>query len=179
MPSLISCKENHSTKTLSLHQAAIALSEGQSLGACKKCGSELQYRIEHAYPNDPDEKEYSFVVTRAVRLKSRLADDETFDPFLLVLRDTETGKQQVLPAYWFSGQSNTQRAGHSSPLLTLAEWKKMFSQLDAAFQGLEERIRLRAYELYEQRGNRGGSAVEDWLQAEAELTPLKSFRAAA
>jgi hypothetical protein len=179
MPSRISCKENHSTKTLSLHQAAIALSEGQSLGACKKCGSELQYRIEHAYPNDPDEKEYSFVVTRAVRLKSRLADDETFDPFLLVLRDTETGKQQVLPAYWFSGQSNTPRAGHSSPLLTLAQWKKLFSQLDAAFQGLEERIRLRAYELYEQRGNRGGSALEDWLQAEAELTPLKSFRAAA
>jgi hypothetical protein len=174
MPSRISCKENHSTKTLSLHQAAIALSEGQFLGACKKCGSDLQYRIEHAYSNDPDEKEYSFVVTRAVRLKSRLADNETFDPFLLVLRDIETGKQQILPAYWFSGQSN-----NSSPLLTLAEWKKLFSQLDAAFQGLEERIRLRAYELYEQRGNRGGSALEDWLQAEAELTPLKSFRAAA
>ena len=46
MPSRISCKENHSTKTLSLHQAAIALSEGQSLGACKKCGSDLQYRID-------------------------------------------------------------------------------------------------------------------------------------
>jgi hypothetical protein len=33
----------------------------------------------------------------------------------------------------------------------------------------EEEIRLRAYELYEQRGNNSGSELEDWLQAEAEI----------
>jgi hypothetical protein len=34
---------------------------------------------------------------------------------------------------------------------------------------LEERIRLRAYELYVQRGNESGSELEDWLQAEEEI----------
>ena len=35
--------------------------------------------------------------------------------------------------------------------------------------GLEEHIRQRAYELYEQRGRCDGFAEEDWLQAESEL----------
>ena len=34
---------------------------------------------------------------------------------------------------------------------------------------LEHRIRIRAYELYEQHGQREGSALRDWLQAEAEI----------
>ena len=34
---------------------------------------------------------------------------------------------------------------------------------------LEERIRRRAYELYDRRGREPGHEVEDWLQAEAEL----------
>jgi Protein of unknown function (DUF2934) len=34
---------------------------------------------------------------------------------------------------------------------------------------LEHAIRLRAYELYAQRGTAEGHAVQDWLQAEAEL----------
>ncbi len=34
---------------------------------------------------------------------------------------------------------------------------------------VEEQIRLRAYELYTQRGGQSGSEIEDWLQAEAEL----------
>ena len=32
-----------------------------------------------------------------------------------------------------------------------------------------ERIAQRAYALYERRGGEGGSAVEDWLQAEREI----------
>lgn len=32
------------------------------------------------------------------------------------------------------------------------------------------RIRLRAYQLYEQRGRKDGHDVDDWLQAESELT---------
>jgi hypothetical protein len=35
---------------------------------------------------------------------------------------------------------------------------------------LEQKIRDRAYELYEQRGRGDGHAVEDWVQAESELT---------
>jgi len=34
---------------------------------------------------------------------------------------------------------------------------------------LENTIRLRAYELYAQRGMAQGNAVRDWLEAEAEL----------
>ncbi len=34
---------------------------------------------------------------------------------------------------------------------------------------LEHEIRLRAYDLYEQRGGRDGHALDDWLQAEYEV----------
>jgi hypothetical protein len=33
----------------------------------------------------------------------------------------------------------------------------------------EDRIRLRAAELYRERGNRRGSALDDWLRAEKEI----------
>jgi hypothetical protein len=40
-------------------------------------------------------------------------------------------------------------------------------------QELEERIRLRAYELYEARSREDGHDLDDWLQAEGELTEKK------
>jgi hypothetical protein len=43
---------------------------------------------------------------------------------------------------------------------------------------IEERIRRRAYELYEQRGRVDGKDLDDWLQAKAEVTG-KSRTAAA
>jgi Protein of unknown function (DUF2934) len=48
----------------------------------------------------------------------------------------------------------------------------------------ENRIRHRAYQLYEQRGSVDGFALDDWLQAEAEVlraqkqTKVKSAKAA-
>ena len=38
----------------------------------------------------------------------------------------------------------------------------------------EHRIRERAYEIYVQRGRKGGHAEGDWLTAEAELKELKT-----
>jgi len=38
----------------------------------------------------------------------------------------------------------------------------------AAAEPLEVLIRQRAYELYVERGNRPGSALEDWIRAERE-----------
>ena len=38
---------------------------------------------------------------------------------------------------------------------------------------IEERIRLRAFELYVQRGSESGSELDDWLQAEDETTEPK------
>jgi hypothetical protein len=35
---------------------------------------------------------------------------------------------------------------------------------------LEQRIRLRAHELYEARGRQDGHELEDWLRAEDEIT---------
>jgi hypothetical protein len=37
-------------------------------------------------------------------------------------------------------------------------------------EGLRRRIEQRAHELYEQRGRQNGYALQDWLQAEQELT---------
>ena len=64
-------------------------------------------------------------------------------------------------------------------VVLLATWRKaLLRRLDAGSYELEERIRVRAYQLYEQRGKRNGYALDDWLQAEAELTERRSLRAA-
>lgn len=34
---------------------------------------------------------------------------------------------------------------------------------------LEKEVQVRAYELYEQRGKKNGFALQDWLEAEAEV----------
>ena len=41
---------------------------------------------------------------------------------------------------------------------------------------LEERIRLRAHELYVERGNESASEMDDWLQAEEELSVAEEER---
>lgn len=44
---------------------------------------------------------------------------------------------------------------------------------------LEEQIRRRAHELYEERGREDGHDMEDWLRAEAEITGTAVKAAAA
>ena len=44
---------------------------------------------------------------------------------------------------------------------------------------LQEEVRRRAYQIYEERGTGQGSAVEDWLRAEAELLDGQPMRKAA
>ena len=43
----------------------------------------------------------------------------------------------------------------------------------------EEQVRSRAYELYEQRGRADGHDLQDWLQAESEITSNKQEAVAA
>lgn len=38
---------------------------------------------------------------------------------------------------------------------------------------LQEQIRVRAYQLYEQRGRDDGHDLDDWLQAEGELSEIQ------
>jgi len=129
MPSFLYCPGGHRTRSIKIRDAAISLSEGKAIGSCEKHGRQLQCRIEHTYGNDPEGTLYEYVVTRAIRLKTRLADDEEYDPFLLVLTDRKTGKEQILPTFWAFGKSGTQRGGQFPPLLSLREWKRLFSQL--------------------------------------------------
>lgn len=44
---------------------------------------------------------------------------------------------------------------------------------------LQEKIRRRAYELYQARGREDGHDAEDWLQAEAELSSQRTRTVAA
>jgi len=179
MASRICCSDGHSAKGIPIHEAAVALSEGRKVGVCEKCGKELLYRIDHLYANDPRGTQDSFVVTQAVRLGTRLAHGEHYDSFLLVLREMKTGREQVLPTFWARGQGSPQWGGQFPPLLSLDEWKTLFRQLDAKFEALEERIRVRAYELYEQRGKQHGHALDDWLQAKGESFRQRALAAAA
>lgn len=50
---------------------------------------------------------------------------------------------------------------------------------DAISPELEARIRVRAYELYQQRGRQDGHELDDWFRAEEELTDQKRRHAGA
>jgi len=55
---------------------------------------------------------------------------------------------------------------------------KEINSISQPVSDLEEQIRARAYELYEQREEGSGSEVEDWLQAESEIRGLSNKLAA-
>jgi hypothetical protein len=65
----------------------------------------------------------------------------------------------------------------AAPIETLAasvapavpEKKSQPVQHVVTMASIEERIRIRAYELYLRRGGRGGSPEQDWFQATAEI----------
>ena len=54
------------------------------------------------------------------------------------------------------------------PALTMKETPKPAST--ATEKNLEDQIRRRAYQLYEVRGRGDGRELEDWLQAEIDIT---------
>jgi Protein of unknown function (DUF2934) len=44
-----------------------------------------------------------------------------------------------------------------------------FAHESQSSAGLDEKIRMRAYQLYLQRGRNGGSPEQDWFQAQKEI----------
>jgi hypothetical protein len=52
-------------------------------------------------------------------------------------------------------------------------------QTTGSTSDLQEQIRRRAYELYEERGKDQGHDLADWLQAESEVTQQRSTAMAA
>jgi hypothetical protein len=53
------------------------------------------------------------------------------------------------------------------------------NQTTGSTSDLQEQIRRRAFELYEERGRDDGHDVADWLQAESEVTQRRSKAIAA
>lgn len=58
-----------------------------------------------------------------------------------------------------------------------ASQERAVSSTDA--RTTEERIRVRAYELFEERGKEEGHDLEDWFRAEEEITARKTSSVAA
>ncbi len=75
--------------------------------------------------------------------------------------DSATPKKRTPKAKPASG-NGTEVVG---PVTTSPE----FAQRSGSSPVLEEKIRVRAYELYLQRGGTGGSPEQDWLQAKNEV----------
>jgi hypothetical protein len=61
-------------------------------------------------------------------------------------------------------RSNLKKNGNGSELQAAAELKKNIVPIN-----LEDEIRRRAYEIYEERGRTPGDQHEDWLRAEREI----------
>ena len=57
------------------------------------------------------------------------------------------------------------------------EYQGQRTELIAVPISLQDDIRLRAYSLYVQRGRRNGFALDDWLEAEAEILRMLRQRA--
>jgi hypothetical protein len=56
-----------------------------------------------------------------------------------------------------------------TPMTTKSKSRKPRSPKPVQPNDIEESIRRRAYELYEQRGRIDGSVLDDWLEAEREI----------
>jgi len=70
------------------------------------------------------------------------------------------------------GKKNETLEPHTGPVQSRAE------DTSANHTPSREEIRLRAYEIYLERGGLPGNELDDWLQAEAELersTPPKAY----
>ena len=57
--------------------------------------------------------------------------------------------------------------------------RKPLATVSSEPRNLQEEIRRRAYELYEQRGREDGHEAEDWLRAEEEVTGKERIAVAA
>ncbi len=127
MPGRICCENGHG-KSMKLQDAATAISEQRPLGVCQRCGKTFRYIIEHTYANDATRVQYRFEVVRVVRLISRF-EDEGFDPFLLVLKNlaTQSQEESILPIFWAPGRAGRSLGGQFPPLLTVSEWRRLFS----------------------------------------------------
>jgi hypothetical protein len=60
---------------------------------------------------------------------STKVDSEGYDPFLLVLKDLDSGKETVWPFFWRKDQRNKWRVGQWAPMLKAHEWNTLFDRI--------------------------------------------------
>jgi len=73
-----------------------------------------------------------------------------------------------------SSKASTQNASRVTPIreskgVTQESATRQNNESGQAGQEIAERIRIRAYQLFEERGRQEGFEREDWLRAEAEV----------
>ena len=68
----------------------------------------------------------------------------------------------------FGIEQDNLREEESMPVLMMKETPRPAST--ATETKLEEQVRRRAYQLYEARGRKNGNDLEDWVQAEIDIT---------
>jgi len=78
----------------------------------------------------------------------------------------------------FSTTTPTAERADQESALTSAQRRSPASAIPAAAKSSSkedtaERIRRRAYEIYEQRGRQDGQELEDWIRAEQEVSSEK------
>ena len=129
MPSWICCSgPEHHLCDMGIYEAATNLSAGKAIGPLCKCGAELEYKVKRTYANDGTTATYT--VKRAAGLNPELPSDTgAYAPFLLLLRDDETGKESFLPTFWASGESKLTRGEQYPPIMSLDEWRELFRKL--------------------------------------------------
>jgi len=129
MPSWICCSgpEHHLCDT-GIYEAVINLSAGKAIGPSCKCGAELEYKVKRAYAEEGTTATYT--VKRAAGLNPELLPERGgYDPFLLLLRDDETGKELFLPTFWARDEGILTRGGQCPPIISLDEWRELFRKL--------------------------------------------------
>jgi Protein of unknown function (DUF2934) len=98
---------------------------------------------------------------RALAIVSRPASNPQLAPPTVTASDT-------LQENTFRQQKSKRKNSHSSPT------KPIPLRPDRTDAKVEEQIRQRAYQLYQERGGGKGNATDDWLQAKQEVLSQKA-----
>lgn len=82
---------------------------------------------------------------------------------------TKSSKPRKTPAKGAQQKSTVTPIGQGSNVAESSNRAFQSTDRPLGDQGVEEEIRIRAYELFEQRGRLEGFHDEDWARAEAEV----------
>jgi hypothetical protein len=83
-------------------------------------------------------------------------------------KDSATPKKRTRKAAPVAG--NGAHAANGNGATASVTTAPIVSSATPGSLGLEEQIRARAYELYLERGDNGGSPEQDWLRAQQEIS---------